>query len=144
MLKNQLLFDTSFQTLEKAVGITQQRHGVIANNISNMDTPGFKAKDVDFKDALKSAMGDSPEGSAALTRTDAHHMGTGIGPGGVNGLTSPVETFEEKGIFDGLNWVNMDSEMQKLTENKLVYRSAVEAMLRKISTIKEVIKEGGR
>ena len=55
-----------------------------------------------------------------------------------------IETFEEKGEWNGYNWVNIDKEMTKLTENNLIYREAVETLLRKIALIKEVIKEGGR
>jgi flagellar basal body rod protein FlgB len=40
--------------------------------------------------------------------------------------------------------VNIDREMTKLTENDLMYRTATEALLRKITLLKEVIREGGR
>ena len=136
-MPNRMLFDHSLQVLEKAVGISQQRHGLIANNISNLDTPGFKGRDLDFKSALKDAMGSDMD-SVLLTKTHGDHMG-GPPPGEIS-----VDSFEEDGPFDGLNWVNMDNEMKKLTENKLVYRTAVEAMLRKITILKNVIKEGGR
>jgi len=137
-MQNQLIFDHSFQVLEKAVGISQQRHGLIANNISNLDTPGFKAQEIDFKSALKNAI-DVETGGITLSRTHEDHLGLGS-----TGGEAIADSFEEEGNFDGLNWVNMDNEMKKLTENKLVYRTAVEAMLRKINIIKTVIKEGGR
>ncbi len=131
-----MLFDHSFQVLEKAVGISQQRHGLIANNISNLDTPGFKAQEIDFKSALQNAISSDMD-DVTLTKTHADHLGLQSG-------ASSVSSFEEEGQFDGLNWVDMDNEMKKLTENKLIYRTAVEAMLRKITIIKDVIKEGGR
>ena len=137
MMTNRMLFDHSFQVLEKAVGISQDRHELIANNISNLDTPGFKGRDLDFRSELKNAMG-STQDNVQLTKTHGDHMA-----GSASGEMS-VNSFEEEGVFDGLNWVDMDNEMKKLTENKLVYRTAVEAMLRKISIIKNVIKEGGR
>ena len=138
MVQDRMLFDYSFQALEKAVGISQQRHGLIANNISNLDTPGFKAQEIDFKAALKDAISSSMD-NVALTKTHTDHLGIQSG-----GAITQATPFEEEGQFDGLNWVNMDNEMKKLTENKMVYRTAVEAMLRKIRIIKEVIKEGGR
>jgi len=137
-MQNQLIFDHSFQVLEKAVGISQQRQGLISNNISNLDTPGFKAQEIDFKSALKNAIDLEADG-ITLSRTHDNHLGLGSTGGG------PIaDSFEEEGEFDGLNWVDMDNEMKKLTENKLIYRTAVEAMLRKINIIKTVIKEGGR
>ncbi len=137
MMPNRMLFDHSFQALEKAVGISQQRHGLIANNISNLDTPGFKGRDIDFKSALENAISSDMD-NITLFETHGNHM-DGPSPGEIS-----VDSFEEEGAFDGLNWVDMDNEMKKLTENKLVYRTAVEAMLRKITIIKNVIKEGGR
>lgn len=136
-MQNQLIFDHSFQVLEKAVGISQQRQGLISNNISNLDTPGFKAQEIDFKSALKNAI-DLDGGDITLSRTHEDHLGLDSTGGFI------ADSFEEEGNFDGLNWVDMDNEMKKLTENKLIYRTAVEAMLRKINIIKSVIKEGGR
>jgi flagellar basal body rod protein FlgB len=40
--------------------------------------------------------------------------------------------------------VGVDNELKKLMENKLVYQTAVEAMKRKITIIKETIRDGGR
>jgi len=137
-MQNRLLFDRSFQTLEKAVGISQYRHGLIANNISNLDTPGFKPQEVDFKSALKHAI-DSNTDKVSLSRTHANHMNFAPDHDAVG-----LDVFEQEGAHDGLNWVNLEDEMKKLTENKLVYRTAVEAMMRKIATIKDVLKEGGR
>jgi flagellar basal-body rod protein FlgB len=137
MIQNQLFFNQTFQTLEKAIDISQKRQGVIAGNISNLDTPGYKAREIDFKAALKTAM-DGDTGSTALSRTDARHFTDVSGPGG------DVQVHEDPGAFDGLNWVGVDSEMKKLMENKLVYQTAVEAMMRKITIIKDTIREGGR
>jgi flagellar basal-body rod protein FlgB len=137
MIQNQLFFNQTFQALEKAIDISQKRQGVIAGNISNLDTPGYKAKDIDFKAALKTAMHEDG-GNTSLARTDARHLKDVSGPGG------PVEIHEEPGSFDGLNWVGVDNEMKKLMENKLVYQTAVEAMMRKITIIKDTIREGGR
>jgi flagellar basal body rod protein FlgB len=55
-----------------------------------------------------------------------------------------VEPFEQEGEWNGFNWVEIDKEMTKLTENSLVYRTAIETLLRKLTLLKEVIREGGR
>jgi len=54
------------------------------------------------------------------------------------------EIFEEEGVWNGYNWVNVDRVVTKMTENNLIYRTATEALLRKIALMKEVIREGGR
>lgn len=137
MIQNPLFFNQTFQALESAIDISQKRQGVIAGNISNLNTPGYQAKEIDFKTALKSAM-DVDGKSTALSRTDARHFTDVSGPGGT------VEIHDDPGSFDGLNWVGVDNEMKKLMENKLVYQTAVEAMMRKITIIKDTIRDGGR
>jgi flagellar basal-body rod protein FlgB len=57
---------TGFLNFYDAVlGATQQRASLLANNIANADTPGFKAMDIPFDNALSAALGDPSAGSAA-------------------------------------------------------------------------------
>lgn len=136
IMPNNVSFNKTFRALEHAISITQQRHTLIANNISNLDTPGFRAKDIDFKTAMARAL---ESGSALnLVKTNSEHID--LGKSTANG----IETFEDENEYNGINWVNIDNEMGKLTENNLIYRTAVETLLRKIAILKEVIREGGR
>jgi len=139
MIQNASVFNQSFQALEKAIDISRKRQGVIASNLSNLDTPGYKSREIDFQATLKKAMGsDENMSGTTMTRTHAGHLG-GEKQGGVD-----VEIHEAPSSFDGLNWVGVDNEMKKMMENKLVYQTAVEAMMRKITIIKETIRDGGR
>lgn len=56
------LFDSStVPLLEQVVNFTQARHGVLAGNIANLDTPGYRAQDLSpemFKERLKDAVED--------------------------------------------------------------------------------------
>ena len=131
-----LSFGKTFRALEKAISIAQQRHTHIASNISNLETPNYRGKDIDFKAALARALESDDE--IRLVRTDPGH----IDLSGNNGQR--VEPFEESGQWNGYNWVNIDKEMTKLIENNLVYRTTIETFLRKIAILKEVIREGGR
>lgn len=139
MLQHSSVFNHSFQALEKAIDISQKRQGVIASNLSNLDTPGYKAREIDFQATLKKAMEtEATTSGISMTQTHAAHLG-GDTQGGLD-----VEIQEDPASFDGLNWVGVDQEMKKLMENKLVYQSAVEAMMRKITIIKDTIRDGGR
>jgi flagellar basal-body rod protein FlgB len=135
-MPDKLSFGKTFHALEKAISVAQQRNAYITGNISNIDTPGYKAKDIDFKNELASAL--ETNQTVDLEKTDPRHIRMKS-----NGRQF-IEPFEEQGEWNGYNWVNIDKEMTKLTENNLMYRSAVEVLLRKISLLKEVIKEGGR
>jgi flagellar basal-body rod protein FlgB len=91
---------------------------------------------LDFKKALAEAM--EPAAKAPMTKTDPKHLSPDPGP--VQGM----DVTEEESEWNGFNWVNIDKEMTKLAENDLMYRTATEALLRKITLLKEVIREGGR
>jgi len=134
-MPDKLSFSKIFNDLDNAIRITQKRNAVIASNVSNIDTPKYKPKDINFKEALARAL--ETDNQLNLTRTNPGHIH-------MNMRNQGVETFEEKGEWNGYNWVNIDKEMTKLTENNLMYRQAVETLLRKIALIKEVIKEGGQ
>ena len=63
------IFDTAFGLHEKALNLRAQRMEVISQNIANADTPGFKARDVDFKNVLNNV-----QQSGSLRATHAGHV----------------------------------------------------------------------
>jgi len=135
-MPDRLSFQHTFHSLERAIGITQKRNDLIASNISNLDTPNYRSKDIDFKTAMAQALASDQNND--LKRTHPKHLD--ISSNGDVG----VDVFEEKGEWNGINWVNVDDAMVKLSENSLLYRVASETLLRKIALMKEVIKEGGQ
>ena len=135
-MPDRVSFKKTFHALEQAIRVSQQRHSLIASNISNLDTPNYKAKDIDFKAALAQALESNHE--IQLARTDPGHVDLNMNS------ADRVEPFEEKGNWNGFNWVDIDQEMNKMIENNLRYRTAAETLLRKIAILKEVIREGGR
>ena len=69
------IFDTAFGLHEKALNLRAQRMEVISQNIANADTPGFKARDVDFKNVLNNVQ---QAGSMRTTHSGhVSHGGTG-------------------------------------------------------------------
>ena len=131
-MPDQLSFSKTFLALENVIRLTQQRNALIASNITNLSTPGYRTKDIDFKTALARAL--ESEHEVNLDRTNPEHIGIRMN------TQHGVEPFEEKGEWNGLNWVSIDKEMTRLTENNLIYRTTVETLLRKIAILKEVIK----
>jgi flagellar basal-body rod protein FlgB len=74
MLIDRLLFaDKTPQILKKSLDSQSERHLLISSNISNIDTPGYKAKDIDFKGALRDALGTSDGLTMRLTHSG--HIG---------------------------------------------------------------------
>lgn len=130
-------FDPTIGALNTALNLRQLNHNIITSNIANADTPGFKAKAVDFEASLRNALG----------------VGDGLQPGETNAAhrahheTDPVEpvVYEDANGVESLdgNTVDRANEMAKLAENQLLYDAAVEMLKRKLGMVKYGISEGG-
>jgi flagellar basal-body rod protein FlgB len=59
-----------------ALDVRSRRGEVIANNLANADTPGYQARDIDFRQAMARAAGEKPaSGGVALSTTNTGHIG---------------------------------------------------------------------
>ena len=67
-------FNNALGVHEQAVNLRIQRAEVLANNLANADTPGFKARDIDFRAALGAAEAESQ--GLAMARTNDRHIDT--------------------------------------------------------------------
>jgi len=68
-----LNLDTYLGVQQDALKVQSKRMEVLAKNLANVDTPNYKAQDIDFKTAL--AQAGSPGSSLALTTTSANQIG---------------------------------------------------------------------
>ncbi len=57
---------------ERALHLRTERSAVLANNLANAETPGFKARDFDFREALQAAKAD--KGAMNMSRTHKGHI----------------------------------------------------------------------
>lgn len=67
-------FDKALGIHEKALGFRAQRAEVLANNISNADTPNYKARDLDFSSVLAAENDKAQNGRFALNKTNSRHI----------------------------------------------------------------------
>lgn len=132
------IYGPTSKLLAKSLDISAKRHNMIAGNIANMDTIGYKPTDLDFNQALKRAMGEKEPDF--LDKTHQKHLG-------INGQdpSNPLagENSEDVDIFH-LDSVNIDREMMNLTENNIKYRTTVAMMLKKFKILHYSIDEGGK
>lgn len=71
-------FETALGIHEQALLLRNQRSEVIANNIANADTPGYKARDLDFNGILKTHMEQKSQ-SLSMQATGSKHIAQGMG-----------------------------------------------------------------
>jgi len=140
MLIDRLLFaDKTPLVLKKALDAQSERHLLISSNISNNDTPGYLAKDIDFKGTLRAALGTGD--SLALRTTHSGHIGPSKSD--IKGLHAEPFTEPDAAKSNGNN-VNIDKEMMKLAENQISYNATVQMVAKRKSTIMAAITENAQ
>jgi flagellar basal-body rod protein FlgB len=114
------IFDKTMQVLERTMDLRATRHQVIASNIANEETPGYRAKELHFSDALQAATG--RKAMPALMVTHATHLGPRGGAlPRVEGKMADVPAAD---LPLDANSVNLDLEMAKLSDNALKFNGA--------------------
>lgn len=118
----------------QALQIRTERMEVLAGNLANANTPGYKARDIDFQKAMKSAQ---QSRGHTLTRTNENHIkGTSFGTGD---LQFRVSTQPDTG--DG-NTVDVQVERNTFLDNGLRYQAGMEFLNGKIKSMKKALSGG--
>ena len=68
--------DNALGVHQHAMKLRSHRASVLANNIANADTPGYKARDFDFGKVLDSQMRSSATSGGKMATTDGQHLGS--------------------------------------------------------------------
>jgi flagellar basal-body rod protein FlgB len=104
-----------------ALSVLVQRQEMIASNIANADTPHYKARDIDFKEALANRLAGRREQNLNLAVTARGHLGGRAEPA----LPASVRYRNEfQPGMDG-NTVNMDVERAAFAETALRLEAAL-------------------
>ena len=103
-----------------ALNLRSQRTEVLAANLANADTPGYRARDIDFKSALAAASNQNSGVHLATTR--AGHIGTAT----VNGQPAPELKYRTPlaPSLDG-NTVDAQLEQSAFAENTVRYQATL-------------------
>ena len=110
-----------------------QKQAVAAGNLANLDTPGFRTKEVRFSDALENEL----LSSKALATTDSRHLGGTI-------VEAQVETGDVGGLDprrDGNN-VQLDRELLALGRAGGDFNAAQTILAAKFRLVRYAINEG--
>lgn len=126
-------FDNGLGIHEQALRLRASRSAVLANNLANADTPGFKAKDIDFKSVLSGQLAMGQGGSMQVTnnRHIGHH-------GGVDSLDTLYRTPQQPSI-DG-NTVEEQIENAEYMKNSLAFQASFTFLNSKFKGLLSAIK----
>ena len=129
--------DKTIDALATALNFRQMRQEIIASNIANSETPGYKAKRIDFENALARAL--DIDGESSLKVSDDRHYDVG-GGGNLNEISPDIYEDPNGAISENGNTVDRDSEMAKMAENKILYDAAIQLLNKKLSLKKYILE----
>jgi flagellar basal-body rod protein FlgB len=120
--------------LEKGLNASSLRQKVLADNVANVDTPGFKRSDVDFQLALNEALGIGGP-ALSLKTTVPRHITNGIAEN-----QSIVQTDRSTNFRNDTNNVDIESEMANVAENGLYFNALTRTISSQLGMLRMVIK----
>jgi len=130
------IFDRTIGLLTKSLDVRAAEQRAIVSNIANSETPGYRARDVNFKAAMEGAMGD--------TRAELHLAGTH--PAHFSGMAAEQKlvTVERpvKDVGFDANTVDIEEEMGRMSGNYMAYNLSARMLRKKFSILMTAIKEG--
>lgn len=128
--------DGIFGLHSQALGLWEQRSEVLASNLANADTPGYKARDVDFRSVLQQA-GDASSALAMSTPTPGQ-IDPSAGTAGQLKYRVPTQP-----SMDG-NTVDAQVEQADFAANTVHYQASLSFINSAIQTLRLAINGGGQ
>lgn len=127
-----------FNFSQKALNLSAKRQEILSSNIANVDTPGYQARDIDFKNELKKMLKENTCNKLiSLNKTSPYHL---------NARYENIVLLETKTISTSNNMmkkdnntVNMDRERIAFVDNSLKYESSLTFLKNEIKNMMHVI-----
>ena len=117
--------------LGKAADASWLRNDILAHNLANVDTPGYKRKDIDFESQLRRALGSSRYES--VDSKVSHVTSTELG----GRVYTDAANFSYR--LDGNN-VDIDTENVELASNQIKYNGLMSGINQEFANLKMVMK----
>ena len=124
--------DKEFGIHAKALELRSRRAQVLAANLANADTPNYKAKDIDFRTALKSA---AAQQGVNIRTTNSRHIGTS------SPARQPEVYYREasQNTLDG-NTVDSQIEQAQFMQNAIRYQATLTFLTGKVKGLMSAIR----
>ena len=137
---NNIISNSNVNVLQQVAAFAEARHGLLAGNIANLDTPGYKTRDLSvetFQERLKEAID--------LQRTNPAGAGQPLSPGLVgSGDGDPMSEVKEtmKSIlYHDQSDVGLEQQVTELANNQFMHSMAVALMNQQFRQLETAIRE---
>lgn len=128
-------FDSALGMHADALRVRSQRSEMLASNLANADTPGFKARDIDFQAAMKMAQSNQ---SGGLNATHQKHFQTSPNDSASSAVKYRT-VFQDS--LDG-NTVDAQIEQSQFMQNAVQYQASLEFLGGKFQGLTKALKGG--
>ena len=125
--------------IAESVDATWKRNEAISHNIANVDTPGYKKKEVVFEEELAKAL--SGSGFQGIKTRDKHIQ---IGSFSVDNIHPEVVERGSTKLRVDENNVDIDTEMTTLATNTIKHHALIQKLNGELQRLKNIINEGRR
>ena len=116
-----------------------ERQKVISSNIANINTPGYKTKELVFEDELNNSITNN---SLQLKATNSKHM-TNINSSLANSNPKLMEVDNLEEQNDGNN-VNLDTQMGEMSKNKILFDAIQSSIKRDSRLFRSVVESSAK
>lgn len=134
------LFGKTTDALGAAIQFRQMKQNVHSANVANAETPGYKAKKLDFEAALSRAVDINGLGKMSVDNPD-HFPVNGSS---IANVRADIYDNPDIDVNNDGNTVDMEREMAELAENTLVYKAAIQLINKKLAGLAYAASDGGR
>lgn len=119
---------STVDTLQAALTYHRERHTVLAGNVANLDTPGYRPIDLERRTASD---------PASLAVTNEGHIAAPA-------TTDFVTSFDDGGALQGSdgNAVSLERELSKIDANRARYATATELVSRRLAVLRYAAGDG--
>jgi flagellar basal-body rod protein FlgB len=130
-----MFMDRTSLLLSRALDFRIAKQEIISGNLANIDTPGYRPKEIRFEKELQKAMDKT---YTRLRKTDPSHIS--------NGPEIMKDNFNIKRMVteSKTTELNIDTEMAKMARNNLLYEASARLLSNRLRALKTVIEGTGR
>lgn len=130
------MFEPNLDLCAKVLDLRLIRQNLVIGNLTNVNTPGYRARHLDFEEKLQHALGEDAQGTMA--RTEPGHMPTAFRTASFNG---DMEKEFKPRVEYGQDSVDMDKEMAIMQKNAMAYDTLTTLVRGDFQTLSRVISD---
>jgi flagellar basal-body rod protein FlgB len=127
------------QTMDRGLSLASQRQTLIASNLANLDTPGYRTRDFSFEGAMKSALSRQTSPSTMMTTHPMHLQGSTS-----DALPPTTDALQPNAERNDGNDVSLDRENMLLSRTQTTYNTASTFMQVELRKLYGLIREGSK